>query len=116
LRIALIKDVFIWAYERSAARYVAVRQSIGEPNLFRLQHHLTLREVIIEIIRGKMSRKQAFFHLTAWTEKNIEITDREKFKEMTEEELLNLHEGNFARYKIRLSEFEAWQQIWNKNV
>jgi len=28
----LLRDVFIWAYERSAARYAAVRQSLGEPD------------------------------------------------------------------------------------
>jgi len=30
-KIDLLKDVFIWAYERSAARYAAVRQSLGNP-------------------------------------------------------------------------------------
>jgi hypothetical protein len=34
--IDLLKDVFMWAYERSAARYAAVRQSLGEPDPFRL--------------------------------------------------------------------------------
>ncbi|MFT4252948.1 MAG: Fic family protein, partial [Caulobacter sp.] len=33
-----LKDVFVWAYERSAARYAAVRQSLGEPDPFRLQY------------------------------------------------------------------------------
>ena len=31
-RIDLLKDVFIWAYERSASRYAAVRQSLGDPD------------------------------------------------------------------------------------
>jgi Fic family protein len=110
----LLKDVFIWAYERSAARYVAVRQSIGEPDRFRLRHRLALREVIIEIVRRKMTKKQALSHLTIWTEKNIDTTDRDKFKEIAEDELLSLHEGSFARYQILPSEFEAWQKIWNE--
>ena len=37
-RIDLLKDVFIWAYERSASRYAAVRQSLGDPDPFRLKH------------------------------------------------------------------------------
>jgi Fic family protein len=40
-RTELLKDVFIWAYERSAARYAAVRQSLGEPDPFRLRHRQT---------------------------------------------------------------------------
>jgi Fic/DOC family len=31
-RIELLRDVFIWSYERSAERYAAVRQSLGEPD------------------------------------------------------------------------------------
>ena len=36
-----------------------------------------------------------------------------KFIEAVETELLNLHEGNFARYMIKPSEFENWQEVWN---
>jgi hypothetical protein len=36
-RIELLRDVFIWAYQRSCARYSAVRQSLGEPDPFRLR-------------------------------------------------------------------------------
>ena len=48
----LLKDVFIWAYERSADRYAAVRQSLGEPDPFRLRHRAALREIVGEVIRG----------------------------------------------------------------
>ncbi len=37
-RIELLKDVFMWAYERSAARYAVLRQSLGEPDAFRLKY------------------------------------------------------------------------------
>ena len=36
----------------------------------------------------------------------------ERFREAAERELLSLHEGNFARYRVRPSEFEAWQEVW----
>lgn len=39
---------------------------------------------------------------------NIERPDRERFREIVESGLLGLHEGNFARYRIRPSEFAAW--------
>src|SRR5580693_2825956 len=53
-QINLLKDVFIWAYERSAARYAAVRQSLGEPDPFRLRFREQLREIIGEVVRGRM--------------------------------------------------------------
>jgi Fic family protein len=111
-RIDLLKDVFIWAYERSAARYVAVRQSLGEPDPFRFKHSAALKQLVGEIIRGKMNRKAAVAHIASWTEKNISGPERDRFREMAESELLSVHEGNFARYQIRPSEFSEWQTVW----
>jgi hypothetical protein len=111
--IDLLKDTFVWAYERSAARYAAVRQSLGEPDPFRLRHRAELREIIGEVIRGCMDKKAAAAHVAAWAQGKIDAGERDRFREIAEGELLGLHEGNFARYQIRPSEFEAWQKVWN---
>ena len=113
-RIELLRDVFIWAYRRSAARYAAVRQSLGEPDPFRLQHRSALREVIGAVIRERMNKKRATAHVAAWTREHIDQPQRERFQEVAERELLSLHEGNFARYRVRTSEFEAWQEVWTR--
>jgi len=111
-KIQLLKDVFIWAYERSAARYAAVRQSLGEPDPFRLKHRAALRAVVADIMRAGMDRKAAAAHITSWAHARIEASDRERFREIAETELLSLHEGNFARYQVRPAEFANWQKIW----
>ena len=111
--IDLLKDVFVWAYERSAARYAAVRQSLGEPDPFRLRNRAALREIIGEVIRGRMDKKSAAAHVAAWAHGKIDAGERDHFREIAEGELLGLHEGNFARYQIKPSEFEAWQKLWN---
>ncbi len=41
--------------------------------------------------------------------------DCAKFIEAVETELLSLHEGNIARYKIRFSDFETWRKVWNRS-
>lgn len=110
--VDLLKDVFIWAYERSAARYAAVRQSLGEPDPFRLRHREALQSIVGEIVRNRMTRKAAAAHIASWVAQNIDEADRERFQEMAEREILGLHEGNFARYRIRPSEFAAWQEVW----
>ena len=112
-RTELLKDVFVWAYERSAARYTAVRQSLGEPDPFRLRHRAALREIIGEVVRGRMDRRTAAAHVAASAQEKIGPAEREQFRDVAESELLGLHEGNFARYQIRPSEFAAWQQAWN---
>jgi hypothetical protein len=111
-KIDLLKDVFIWAYERSATRYTAVRQSLGEPDPFRLRHRQQLRKLIADLVRARVSRKDATAKIAAWSKKEIASRDRTHFIEIAETELLDLHEGSFARYQIRPSEFSAWQKIW----
>jgi hypothetical protein len=111
-KVDLLKDVFIWAYGRSAERYIAVRQSLGEPDPFRFKHSAALRQIVSEVVRARMDRKAAGAHIASWVEENIPTEDRERFREMAEAELLSLHEGNFARYQIKPSEFAAWQAVW----
>lgn len=111
-RTEMLRDVFIWAYERSAARYAAVRQSLGEPDPFRLEYRAQLRDIVAGAIRSRMSRKQAATHIAEWARDRIPPPDREKFRAIAEDELLGLHEGNFARYQVRPSEFRAWAEVW----
>lgn len=113
-RVELLRDVFIWAYERSAARYAAVRQSLGEPDPFRLKHRDALHTIVTEIVRAAMDRKAAAAHIASWTKAHIDAPDRERFREIAENELLALHEGNFARYQIRSAEFQAWREVWHR--
>jgi hypothetical protein len=110
--VALLKDVFLWAYERSANRYAAVRQSLGAPDPFRLKHRVAIRQVIGDIVRGRMARPEARRHLEEWAETHVDAAERARFVDVVEAELLSLHEGNFARYQIRPSEFAAWSRAW----
>ena len=111
-RIELLRDVFVWAYERSAARYAAVRQSLGEPDPFRMRHRAALRELVAAVVRGCMDTGEAATAIGAWVGQHVEERERARFRETVERELLSLHEGNFARYRITPSEFAAWQEAW----
>lgn len=116
-KVDLLKDVFIWAYERSAERYAAVRQSLGEPDPFRQRYREALRQIVGEVVRGKMDRKAAAAYIATWVKDNVVADDRGTFRDMAESDLLGLHEGNFARLQVRPSEFAAWQVAWeNKEL
>jgi hypothetical protein len=85
-KVDLLRDVFIWEYERSTARYAAVRQSLGEPDPFRFKHRAALRQIVGEMVRGRMDRKAAAGYIRAWVEKNgIREDEREKFRDMARE-------------------------------
>ncbi|ROZ63673.1 hypothetical protein EEB15_29565 [Ramlibacter sp. WS9] len=112
-KVDLLKEVFIWAYERSVARYAAVRQSLGEPDPFRLRYRDQLRDIVAALIRSRVSRKEAAARIAAWPGEAIDPGERERFNGIVEAELMGLHEGNFARYQIRPSEFSAWRAAWD---
>lgn len=112
--IQAIKEVFIWAYERSARDYTAVRQTLGEPDEFKLRYRDGLKTVVSDVVNAPLTRPLALEHIVQWTRDNIPAEDAARFQEAAETELLALHIGNIARFKIRPSEFEAWTAIWNE--
>ena len=110
---SMMKNLFLWAYERSAGRYGAIRQSVGEPDPFRLRYREALRELIGEVVRNRLDLKSAAARAAAWVDANIETGDRHRFLEIAETELLGLHEGNYARYRVSPGQFDAWQEVWD---
>jgi len=111
-RIELLRDVFVWAYGRSCARYSAVRQSLGEPDPFRLRHRDLLGETVAEIVRGCKDKKEAIILIKQRAEKSVEEDEQACFIEVVETELMSLHEGNIARYRLRPVEYQAWKKKW----
>ena len=112
-RIELLRDVFVWAYKRSCARYSAVRQSLGEPDPFRLQYREQIAQLVTEVVHKKMSKPEAVAYIQGFTSRHIQAPDRERFIEVVENQLLSLHEGNIARYRLRSSEFVSWRETWH---
>jgi Fic family protein len=111
--ILLLKEVFIWTYEKSAARYAAIRQTLGEPDPFRLQYRNQLRTLLKHILVNGLSPEQASIWIKTFALDIIE-SDRSKFIDVVDEELLSLHEGNFARYLVTPSQFSHWKQRFFK--
>jgi Fic family protein len=111
-RIELLRDVFVWAYERSCARYAAVRQSLGEPDPFRFRYRTLVAEVVAEIVRNQMDKKKATAYIKQHATQDVPSDDQARFVEVTETELMSLHEGNIARYRLRPTEFQAWKERW----
>jgi hypothetical protein len=112
-RIDLLRDVFVWAYKRSCARYSAVRQSLGEPDPFRLQYREQFTQLVAEVVRKKMNKPQAVEYIQVFVSQQIQASDRERFIEVVDDQLLSLHEGNIARYRLRSGEFFGWRETWH---
>ncbi|MDF3054344.1 MAG: Fic family protein [Gammaproteobacteria bacterium] len=108
-RTDLLKDVFLWAYEQSSKRYAAVRQSLGEPDPFRLKYRKEIKDLVFMIVSECMTPKETIRKIQANAEQ-LPKEDQAKFIEVVDTAILSLHEGNIAPYHIQPEQFEAWQK------
>jgi Fic/DOC family len=106
-RIELLRDVFVWAYERSCQQYVAVRQQLVPPDTFRLRFRSELSSAVQAIVRGGLPLTQAA--LVRVTPKSLPTLDRPRFRTLVRDEFKTLHAGNVIRHALRPLEFSAWR-------
>jgi hypothetical protein len=111
-RVELLRDVFVWAYQRSCARYSAIRQSLGDPDPFKLKYRTQIRDCVSAVVRDCMDKRTAVGWIARKAQAEIQAYDRNRFIEIVETELSSLHEGNFARYQLRPVQFKNWRQSW----
>ena len=111
-RTELLRDVFLWSYERSSKRYSAVRQSLGEPDPFRLRYRTLVAELVATVVRAGMDKKAATAVVREHAAEHVPPADQARFIEVVETELMSLHEGNIARYRLRPAEYQRWRQGW----
>jgi len=111
-RIELLREVFVWAYERSCLHYSAKRSELGEPDPFRMRYRDLIRETVIAIVKNQMTRRAAVEFIKKSADESVLFDAQTRFVEVVEREIMGLHEGNFARYRLRYSEYLAWRNKW----
>jgi len=112
-RIELLRDVFVWAYERSCLRYSITRRELGEPDPFRMRYRNAITENVAHIVRGCMDKAGAIAFIREYAERSIPAVDQARFVESVERDIMSLHEGNIARHRLREAEYEAWKKTWH---
>lgn len=108
-RVELLRDVFLWAYERSCRRYMVIRDTTAEPDPVRLRHREALIAIVAEIVRGQQRPGEAAVRRVAAS--LVPAEDLDAVVPFAMDDLRNLHEGNVTRYRLRLSEYRAWQPM-----
>lgn len=108
--LSLIRDLYLWAYDRSAQRYSAIQQAMGEPNLLKLKYRSEIHEIIRTLILEKVSGTQVVARIQNLLEAKVPASDADELFKLIETEILSLHEGNIARFKVRPGEFQEWKK------
>lgn len=108
-RVELLRDVFVWAYERSCQRYQVIRETVAEPDPMRLRYREALIAVVAEIVRDQQRPETAAVRAVVGS--LVAPQDVDQVTELALDDLKNLHEGNVSRYRLRLSEYRVWRPL-----
>ena len=113
-RVELLRDVFLWAYERSCRQYVAVRSQLVPPDTFRLRYRKELAATVRAIVQG--GRGVSTAAIGALLPAGVATADHARFVTQVENEFASLHAGNAVRFGLRPLEFEAWRGAAHSKV
>jgi len=72
-----------------------------------------IRSAIEDIVNNTLPYEQAS-KVILGKASMLPETDRTQYLETVEKELLTLHEGNIARYRLELPAFLTWRSAWAK--
>jgi Fic family protein len=106
-QIELLRDVFVWAYERSCQRYLAITQTVAEPNPLKIRYREAIMSAVQSIVQNL--RTPSLEVLQSLSQRHVAAPDQDAFLKILQEAIAQLHEGSVARYRLKLSEFAAWQ-------
>lgn len=105
-RVELLRDLYVWAYERSTQEYLAIKQELAEPDPTRLAYRELIRQTIREVVQHPHADT---LDAIAQAMGQVPQADRDEVQALVVQELRRLHEGVLARYGLRPSELAAWQ-------
>lgn len=106
--IALLRDLFVWAYPRSSEQYRVVREALGEPDAVRFRYREELANLVRETVQARASIRRSRLHALA-EQHHIEADDQAAVVERAMDILLNLTEGVAGRYGLSVEEIDAWR-------
>ena len=110
-RIELLRDLYLWAYERSAQEYRALRQEITEPDPLRLHYRQTVKEIVHQVVVA--TEQDALELIEKMIPPTLNAAEHAALKALVIEELRRLNEGVLARYNLRPRQFYAWKAKHN---
>lgn len=108
-RVELLRDLYVWAYERSTQEYLALKQNLAEPDPLRLAWRDLIKQTIRDIVTHPESEPLASIQRSV--ARHTPEHEQSNVQALIVEELKRLHEGVLARYGVRPSEYAAWKAV-----
>lgn len=108
-RIELLRDLYVWAYERSTQEYIAIKQDLAEPDPLRLAWRDFIKQSIKKVVMNPELDPLTIIEQAV--RDHIPGSEQEVLQALIIDELRRLHDGVLARYGLRPSEFCAWKAV-----
>jgi fido (protein-threonine AMPylation protein) len=106
-RVELLRDLYVWAYERSTQEYLVIKQELAQPDPLRLAWRGMIKETIRDVVMQPGVDPLSLIQRAA--AERVPEQVRANVQTLVIEELRRLHEGVLARYGLRPSDYAAWR-------
>ncbi|WP_371763434.1 Fic family protein [Massilia sp.] len=108
-RVELLRDLYVWAYERSTQEYLAIKQNLAEPDPLRLAWRDLIKQAIRDVVLHPDREPLACIQRAV--AENVPEQKQPNVQALIVEELRRLHEGVLARYGLRPSDYATWKAV-----
>ncbi len=108
-RVELLRDLYLWAYERSTQEYLAIKQDLAEPDPLRLAWRDFIKQTIHEVVTHP--GHDPLSHIQQVVTAKVPAQEQSDVQALIIEELRRLHEGVLARYGLRPSQYVSWKSV-----
>ncbi|WP_259397666.1 hypothetical protein [Vibrio sp. SG41-7] len=92
-QLDLLRDLYLWAYERSTKEYLGVKPELVKPDQQRLQYRAKIKEIVKQVILTPESPPLDIIESLISHEQE---TDRQNISALALEEIRRIHEGALA--------------------
>jgi DNA-binding HxlR family transcriptional regulator len=110
--VSLLRDVFLWAYRRSAMHNKTIMTSLGAPDPISVRYRSLITRSVRELVEAKTNRAVVWPAIAWLLGKDVDPNEREQLGREVEKQLLDLHEGNIKRFNISQEDFDQWKSTW----
>lgn len=108
--VSLLRDVFVWAYQRSCQYFEVLREAMGEPDPIRLNYRMQLRTLVADVVRARqwptLDSAAGQARLLGVPEHDVGTVALQVLKDLD-----GLRPEILARYALRQSEYTAWAAV-----
>ncbi len=77
-----------------------------------LKYRQAVKEAIAGVVRERLGKARTISFIHDLAAGHVDVVDRARFIEIVEDELISLHEGSIARFRLGAIEFRAWRDGW----